>query len=820
MTQFNFIGTEVPRPDAPDKAAGKAMYIHDMTRPGMLYGKIKFSDRAHAVIKHIDTSRAEKLPGVRAVITAYNTPEIRIGFIKDNFALKRDKVRQFRDEVAAVAATDPDIAAEAVDLIRVEYEDLPGVFSPTEALGEDSPIIHEIDLKGRPKTDNIVPVPWKFVTGDVERARDYAAHVVEEYYTTPLIQQSCMGTAGCIAEFDLSSNLIIRTKTQIPFLAQNDFNQALRDMGLKGRKTRVIVPTLGGSFGTGLDTHSYEFISILLAYKTGRPVKIVLNREEEFTALSPRQPTETHIIQGCDQNGKMVLRDIRMILDNGAYTSWGATTPSVMMVPASSIYRVPNVFFKSTIVYTNNTYCQAMRGYGNPQVAWAMESNMDQLAEVAGIDPYEFRRINSNIPNETTPMGLKVSTCGMKECLDSVAEKLDWKSICGKSDLKRGSAPVCTTLVGSTPAKARGVGMAALFHVGGSGRVYRSDGSGVILKIDDFGDVSVVSGGVEMGQGFDSALALATAEALGVTEDRVKVVTGDTATCPWDVGTHASRGAFTSCNATIMAAEKARNKIFELASEHFMLRVKNRMKKMKRKDPDFEIPDLNYEILFDPSDFDMKNNRIFLKAEPDDPDLHVTLEEILRAAHYKEQGTMVIEEAFYDPPNQMLDPRTGRGNMSSTYIVGAQGAVVEVDLETGKVEIIKMAAAHDVGQVLNQQTIKGQIYGALAQGIGYALSEEYKTHEGRNLNPNFLDYKILSAPDLNFPIEIDCIETHDKTGPFGAKGVGEPGLVPTAPAIGNAVYDAIGIRIRDLPITPEKILAALSDDRRQRTEDR
>ena len=181
---------------------------------------------------------------------------------------------------------------------------------------------------------------------------------------------------------------------------------------------------------------------------------------------------------------------------------------------------------------------------------------------------------------------------------------------------------------------------------------------------------------------------------------------------------------------------------------------------------------------------------------------------------------MVIEEAFYDPPNQMLDPRTGRGNMSSTYIVGAQGAVVEVDLETGKVEILKMAAAHDVGQVLNQQTIKGQIYGALAQGIGYALSEEYKTHEGRNLNPNFLDYKILSAPDLNFPIEIDCIETHDKTGPFGAKGVGEPGLVPTAPAIGNAVYDAIGIRIRDLPITPEKILAALSDDRRQRTEDR
>ncbi len=814
MTQFNYIGAEVARPDAPDKAAGKAIYIHDLERPGMLYGKIKFSDYAHARIKHIDTSRAEKLPGVRAVITGYNTPEIRIGFIKDNFALKRDKVRQFRDEVAAVAATDPDIAAEAVSLIRVEYEELPGVFSPTEALKEGSPIVHEIDLKGRPKTDNRVPVPWKFVAGDVEKAKETAAYLVEEDYTTPLIQQSCMGTAGCIAEFDLSSNLIIHTKTQIPFLAQNDFNQALQDMGLKGKKSRVIIPTLGGSFGTGLDTHGYEFISILLAYRTGRPVKIVFNREEEFTALSPRQPTETHIIQGCDKNGKMVVREIRMVLDNGAYTSWGATTPSVMMIPASSIYRVPNVLFKTDIVYTNNTYCQAMRGYGNPQVAWAMESNMDQLAEAAGIDPFEFRMINRNIPNETTPMGLKVSTCGMKECLASVAEKLDWKSICGKSDVKRGSIDTCTTLMGSTPAKAKGVGMAALFHVGGSGRVYRSDGSGIILKIDDFGDVSVVSGGVEMGQGFDSALALATAEALGVSVDHVKVVTGDTATCPWDVGTHASRGAFTSCNAAIMAADKARKKIFNLASEHFMLRIKGRMKKMKRKDPNFEIPDLRYEAIFDPSDFDMKENRIFLKSKPDDPILHVTLEEILRAAHYKEQGAMVIEEAFYDPPNQMLDARTGRGNMSSTYIVGAQGACVEVDLETGKVEILKIAAAHDVGQVLNQQTIKGQIYGALAQGIGYALSEEYKTREGRNLNPNFLDYKILSAPDLNFPIEIDCIETHDKTGPFGAKGVGEPGLVPTAPAIANAVYDAIGVRIRDLPITPEKILAALDEKRK------
>jgi len=794
MNQLRFVGSNLPRPDAPDKAAGRALYIHDLKRPSMLYGKIKYSEYAHAKIKHIDTSKADKLPGVRAVITGYNTPEIRIGFIRDNFALKRGKVRQFRDEVAAVAATDPEIAEEAIDLIKVEYEELPGVFTPEDALKEDAPLIHEEDPRGRPRKDNIVPVPWKFVSGDVEEAKKKAAYIAQGHFETPLIQQSCMGTAGCIAEFDLQNNLTIYTKTQIPFLAQNDFNRALAAMGLKGKNTRVIVPTLGGSFGTGLDTHAYEYIAILLAYKTGRPVKIVLTREEEFTALSPRQPTKTDIIQGCDKDGKLLFREIRMLLDNGAYTSWGATTPSVMMLPISSMYRVPNVYYETTIVYTNNTFCQAMRGYGNPQATWAIESNLDDLAEEAGIDPFEFRMINRNVPNDITPMGLHISTCGHKECLEAAAEKLSWKE-------KRGKGRKV----------ARGVGMASLFHVGGSGRVYRSDGTGVIMKLDDFGNVSVIMGGVEMGQGLNTALTLASAEALGVTPDKVTVVWGDTATCPWDVGTHASRGAFTACNAAIMAAEKARKKVFELAAEHFMPRVKKQLEKRKKKDPDFEIPDLDYERVRDPSEFDMKENIIFLKEEPDNPFLKVALEEILRAAHFKQEGTMIVTEAFYDPCNEMIDPRTCKGNLSATYIFGTQGVEVEVDLETGRVKVLHVVAAHDVGRVLSQQAIKGQIYGGVIQGLGYALCEEYKTDKGRNLNPNFLDYKIFSAPDVDFPIDIECIETIDQEGPFGAKGVGEPGLVPTAPAVANAIFDAIGVRIRSLPITPEKILAALKE---------
>ena len=799
MTDLSFVGTEAPRPDAPEKVAGKAIYIHDLTRPNMLYGKIKYSEYAHAKILNVDTTRAERLPGVHAVITGYNTPEIRFGFIKDNHILKRGKVRQFRDEVAAVAATDPEIAEEAVSLIKIEYEELPAVFDPEEALKAGAPLIHEKDPRGRPTKDNLLPVPWKFVSGDVENAKDNAHYIAEDRLETPLVQQSCMGTAGCIAEFDLNNNLIIHAKTQIPFLAQNDFNQALAAMGLKGKNSRVIVPALGGAFGTGLDTHGYEYIAILLAYKTGRPVKIVFSREEEFSTLSPRQPTRTHIIQGCDKNGLLTFREVRMVLDNGAYTSWGATTPGVMMLPISSLYRVPNVFYETKIVYTNNTYCQAMRGYGNPQAAWAIESNMDHLAEAAGIDPFDFRMINSNIPDEVSPMGLEITTCGLKDCLKTVAHKLNWKE-------KRGKGRE----------KARGVGMASLFHVGGSGRVYRSDGTGIVMKLDDFGHVSVFTGGVEMGQGFNAALMLASAEALGVTPDRVTIVSGDTATCPWDVGTHASRGAFTSCNAAIMAAEKARKKIFDLCSELFMDRVQANLKKRQEKDPDFEIPDLDYERLFDASELELRENHVFLREEPDNPLLRVRLDEILRAAHHKEQGRMVVSEAFYDPPNQMVDSRTGRGNLSATYIFGTQGAEVEVDLETGKVKILRFVAAHDVGKVISKQTVKGQIYGGIAQGLGYALSEEYKTHNGRNLNPNFLDYKIFSAPDMDFPIHIECIETDDKEGPFGAKGVGEPGLVPTAPAIANAIYDAIGVRIRDLPITPEKILAALEKRKEKR----
>jgi xanthine dehydrogenase molybdenum-binding subunit len=799
-SKLHHVGTAATRPDAADKLAGRAHYIHDLVRPGMLYGKVKFSEHAHARILHVDTSRAERLPGVRAVLTGYNTPEIRIGFLRDNFALKRDRVRQFRDEVAAVAAIDPDIAAEAVSLIRVEYEPLPGVFSPEEALAPGAPLVHELDADGKRRTDNVLPIRVHHESGDLAAAERASKYVVEGEFSTQLMQQACMGTAGCIAELDVRGNLTMWAKTQIPFLAQRDFIRALEAMGLGGRNARVIVPALGGAFGTGLDTHAYEYIAILLAHRTGRPVKMLYTREEEFACLSPRQSARSRIVQGCDADGRLTFRRIEVLQDNGAYTSWGATYPTVMLLPATSLYKVPAVYFDAKLVYTNNTYAQAMRGYGNPEVAFGIESALDELAEKAGIDPFEMRMRNRNEPGEKTPMGLEVGTCGLRECLEFSAERIGWKDKRGKQRGKR-----------------RGVGMASLVHVGGSGRIYRSDGGGVILKLDDFGNVNVSYGGVEMGQGLHSALTLTVAETLGVTPDKVFINPTDTATCPWDVGTHASRGAFIACNAAIRAADKVKKKLFTLASEIFPAEVEKNLKAYQKKHPDYVPPDYDVSAASRADNFVLRDGWLALADGPNEPWLRIDFARLVRSIHFRgNQGQMVVEEAFYEPPSTLPDWSKGYGNMSASYAYGVQAFEVEVDDQTGEVTILHAACAHDIGRVLNPQTLRGQVIGGLAQGIGYALYEEVKSLRGRVQNPSFTDYKIPTAKEMDFPIDVLFVETDEPTGPFGAKGVGEPGLVPTAPALANAIYDAVGVRIRHLPITAEKIALALAEKRRVR----
>lgn len=757
MREFNVIGKRIPKIDAAQKAMGRAEYIQDVKMPGMLYGKILYSKHAHARILKMDISKAKALPGVYTVLTGEDVPEkMRMGFYKDNPPLKKDKVFSFRDEVAAVAAKTPEIAKKALDLIEIEYEVLPGIFDPEKAMEKDSPLVHE-NTKS-----NVLKLPWKLHYGDVDKAEKEAAFVVEGRFTTTWVTHCCMGTSGAVASFDASDNLTIYTNTQIPSLAQKDFLEALKAMGLKNKRARVIKPIIGGGFGSKLDTYAYEHIAILLAHKCRKPVKIVFERPEEFVATSTRQPTVTYIKQGCDKNGKLLFRDIRMVLDNGAHTSWGATTPSVMMMPITSLYRVENVRYDAKCVYTNNTYSQAMRGYGNPQATFAIESNIDMLAEKAGIDPIEFRRINRNHPGDVTPQNFKITTCGLDLCLDAVEKQL------------RNSG---------TKEKGVGIGVASLIHVGGGARIYKSDGCGVIIKMDDYGKASVFTGGTDMGQGLDNITAQIVAEELGLLVEDVHVVHSDTDVCPWDVGAHASRSTFVAGNAALGAAKKIKAQLLELASK---------------------------ALNTPPESLVLRDRLIFV---PEDPEKSMAIDKLLRKTHFSPGGTMLVSDHFFDPVNENLGPDY-KGNMSMTYTFGVHGVRVKVDEETGKVEVLEYIAAHDVGRAINPLLLEGQVYGGVVMGLGYALSEEVVHINGKNMNANFRDYKLFTAKDA-VKILAPVIETPDDDGPFGAKGIGEPGCVPTAPAVANAIYDAVGVRITTLPITPEKVLAALKEKKKR-----
>jgi xanthine dehydrogenase molybdenum-binding subunit len=777
MEASGCVGKRIPKLDAQDKVTGRSVYIQDLKVPGMLYGKILRSKYPHAKIVDIDTSRAKKLLGVRAVITAEDVPAVRLGFMKDQTALKGGKVRSYRDEVAAVAAIDPEIADEALDLIEVEYESLPTVFEPEEAMKEDAPLVHEENKS------NLLKLPWKLVAGDVDDARQNASFVVEDRFKATWVTHCCLGTEGVIADFDLKNNLTMYRNTQIPSLAQKDYNDALVAMGLKSSKSRVIQPTIGGGFGSKLDTYAFEYIAILLAYVTRKPVKILHSREEEFRFTSTRQPAIVDIAQGCDKDGRLTFRDVSMILDNGAYTSWGATTPSVMMMPISSLYKVPNIRYEAKCIYTNNTWSQAMRGYGNPQATFAIDCSMDQLAHEAGIDPMEFRLINANEPGEVTPQRFKITTCGLKECIQEVGKRLDWQN---RKKRKK--------------TEGRGFGMASLIHVGGGARVYKSDGCGTIIKVDDFGTVNVFTGATDIGQGAETVIAQMVADEIGVSPEDVSIIDNDTDVCPWDVGVHASRTTFVAGNSAVMAARKVKEQILEIAAGYV-----DRWKDKEGNKHETRLDE-------DPKSLVIEDRMVYSTKEPDKK---IDLGKILRGAHYSKGGTMIMAEYFYDPDNENLD-REFKGNLSMTYAYGTHGVEVEVDKETGKVKIIRYIAAHDVGRAINPMLLEGQIYGAAVMGTGYALTERLILEKGEVMNANFRDYKLLTAKDV-IPVEPIIIETIDQDGPFGAKGIGEPGCVPTAPAIANAIYDAIGVRIKDLPITPEKIVRAVREEKGETT---
>ena len=750
MSDLAVIGRGVPKRDGADKVTGRTRYLHDLDLPRLAHGKILRARHPHARIVRIDVARARALPGVLAVVTGRDVTQQPFGFAKDQLALKPDTVRCVRDEVAAVAAETAAIAEAALELIDVEYAELPPVFDPTAAVRPDAPLVHE----GR--ATNHTDLRYQFVHGDVEAAFASAAAVVTGEFRLNFVTPACLGTMVAIADWDAEERLTMWSTTQVPFLYQRDLAQAL---GITGDRIRVLQPPVGGNFGRGLDLYPIDVIAALLARRVRRPVKIEFERLEEFIACPTREPCTIRLRTAAAADGRLLARDCHVVIDNGAYVSWGSTTPYVMLSTVAGLYRCPAVRFDTTIAYTNNPYSGSMRGYGNLESTFAVESQMDDLAERLGLDRLEIRRRNVTRPGDANPQGFTISSCAMPECLDAVA------------DAARGVPP-------PPPGCKRGVGYAGMFHVGGGARIYRSDGCGAIVKLDDFGRVSLVTGATEIGQGSETVLAMIVAETLGVPLERVEVVNSDTTIKPWDVGAHASRTTFIAGNAARLAAEKLRVQLLAMAAE------------------ELEAPADRLQVA---------GGWVFVR---DEPGRRITYDRAVRSGHLRPHGQTLVAEAFYDPPTEMLD-KDLRGNVSAAYGFAAQAVVLDVEEATGAIRVRRIVSAHDVGRALNPLAAEGQIHGGIHMGLGYALSERLVVDQGQVLTASFMDYAILRAADMP-EIAVRLIESSGSEGPFGAKGLGESGVIPVSAAVANAVKDAIGVRFTELPITAAAVRAALS----------
>jgi xanthine dehydrogenase molybdenum-binding subunit len=751
VTTLAVIGKGVPKRDGAEKVTGRTRYLHDLELPRLAHGKILRARHPHARVRRLDTSRAAALPGVLVVITAAEVEQHPFGFARDQLALKAGIVRCVRDEIAAVAAESAAIAEAALDLIEVDYEELPAVFDPQTAVRAGAPLVHE------ERPSNHTDLRYQFSHGDIDRAFAEAAAVVEGEFRLNFVTPACLGTMVAIADWDPHGRLTMWSTTQVPFLYQRDLAQAL---GIGGDRIRVLQPPVGGNFGRGLDLYPIDVIAALLARRARRPVKIEFERVEEFIACPTREPCTIRLRTAADAEGRLLGRDCHVVIDNGAYVSWGSTTPYVMLSTVAGLYRCPAVRFDTTIAYTNNPYSGSMRGYGNLESTFAVESQMDELADRLGLAPLEIRRRNVTRSGDVNPQGFVITSCAMGECLDAVAGVVD-----------HGLPPV-------EAGWRRGVGYAGMFHVGGGARIYRSDGCGAIVKLDDFGRVSLITGATEIGQGSETVLAMIVAETLGIPLDRVDVVNSDTAVKPWDVGAHASRTTFIAGNAARLATEKLRGQLLAMAAG------------------ELEAPAERLRAA---------DGWIFVAGEPA---RRIAYDRAARAGHLRERGQTLVAEAFYDPPTEMLD-KDLRGNVSATYGFAAQAAVLDVETATGLIRVRRLVSAHDVGRALNPLAAEGQIHGGIHMGLGYALSERLVVEQGQVLTASFMDYAILKAADMP-ELVVRLIESGESEGPFGAKGLGESGVIPVSAAVANAVKDAIGVRFTELPITPAAVHAALT----------
>jgi CO/xanthine dehydrogenase Mo-binding subunit len=760
------VGGRLPRREAREKITGSSQYLDDISRPGMLHAAYLQSPHAHARIKSCDTAAAREVPGVRAILTGEDFPRLGAGSVRDMPFLARGKVRYVGEPVAVVAAETPAIAQTAAQLIRVEYEELPAVLSIDDALDEALPPIHE-DFASYKRSHPVehrgnVLAYQEFVEGDVGAAWSRCDLVVENVYTTQSQYHHAIEPTGAIAEFDVSGKLAIWSTTQSVFRVQAEVAELL-DIPMS--KIRAISPRIGGTFGGKGGAH-LQPVAAELARRTRRPVKVVLPRSEDFTMMLRRHPSRIRMKTGALKDGTLLAREAEVLLDGGAYCSESPEVLGHALLMARGPYNIPNARIFGRVVYTNKLRAGGFRGFGNPQITFASESQLDEVALRLGVDPFELRLKNAMRAGDTFLGGQTVHACGLVECIDKV-----------RAAVRSRPGPAS-----AAPGKRRGLGLACLAHVCG----FLSTSASVRLLQD--GTIALSTGAVDCGQGADTALAQICAEALKIDPDKVNYVNPDTDASPYNWGTSGSRVTYMVGRAVVGAAEKVKNGIFEHAADV-----------LECAKEDLELR---------PGGF------VGIAGVPD---RRVSFADVGRRAHYVAGGPVMAQESLmYD--GERFDPKRAivRGfpfSRIGTYVFGAQAVEVEVDETTGEVSVVEAWCAHDVGRAINPLAVEGQIHGGFAQGLGLALTEEMVWDGPTPVNSTMMDYKVPGAMDVPYAITPIIVEHPEPSGPFGAKAIGEPPLVGVAPAIANAVADAVGIRLRDLPLTPERVLQALLKDR-------
>jgi 4-hydroxybenzoyl-CoA reductase alpha subunit len=758
---LSVIGHRLPKVDAWAKVTGETRFADDLVLPRMAYAKILRAQHPHALIRRIDTTRAAALTGVYAVVTGRDFPPVRFGIMpvsQDEEPLCVEKVRFVGDPVAAVAAVDEETAEAAARLIDVEYEPLDALMSIEASLREGTHRIHEYG-DGH-NIHKLVSLEF----GDVEEGFREADLCREDVFFFEGNTHLPMEQHAAVAQWAPEGKLTLWSSTQTPHYVHRALGKVL---GIPMSHIRIVATPNGGGFGGKSDPFSHEMVVARLAQLTGRPVKTTLTREEVFYTHRGRHPVLMWVRSGVRKDGEILALHFRTWLDGGAYGSYGVASTFYTGALQTVTYRIARYKFEGCRVFTNKPPCGPKRGHGTPQPRFALEVHLDKVAEQLGLDPAEMRR-RTVVPEQgKTVNHLTVTTCGLPECIDRVVEASGWR------DKFRKLPP------------GRGIGFAASAYLSGAGLpIYRNDlpHSGVVVKIDRGGGVAAFCGSTDIGQGSDSVLAYVVAEVLGIQPDDVRVVTADTDLTPVDLGSYSSRVTLMTGNAAREAAEKLRDLVLAAAAKKLEVSL---------------------------ADLETRDRRIFLRDEPARGLAFDEAARLAEAAH----GTLVAAGS-YTPPRRAAKFKGSGVGPTPAYSYSACAVEVEVDPETGDVRVDRVWIAHDGGRAINPLLVEGQVEGSIYMGLGEALMEEsaFRLH-GLHKIPSLLEYKsptTLETPEITTLL----VETRDPEGPFGAKEAGQGPLLPVIPAVANAVYDAVGVRIDEVPITPEKILKALDQKAR------